>query len=206
MNFLAHLYLANDHPERKIGNFIADAIKGSQYDHLPFEVQKGIIHHRAIDTFTDSHEIVKQSKRRLNDRYRHFKSVIIDILYDHYLAKDWQNYASISLAEFSENSYTLLHEYFEILPDKTQYLLPYMKEQNWLYNYRTIEGISQILWGMNKRTKGISQMDLAKEDLVVHYDAFQADFDSFFKELKVFSDNFIENNTAEIILKNRLKP
>tara|TARA_B100000809_G_scaffold130660_1_gene128494 strand:+ start:27908 stop:28498 length:591 start_codon:yes stop_codon:yes gene_type:complete len=192
MNFLAHLYLANNNPEGEIGNFIADAIKGNKIDQFPLEIQKGIIHHRAIDTFTDSHEIVKKSKRRLHARYGHFKGVIIDILYDHYLAKNWLDYSEIPLDIFSQDTYQLLADNFEILPEKTQYLLPFMKEQNWLYNYRTIEGISKILWGMNKRTKGISKMDLAKEDLILYYKEFENDFTLFFKELSAYSDSFME--------------
>lgn len=194
MNFLAHLYLAKEDKERKIGNFIADAIKGSKYKHLPLGIQKGVVHHRAIDTFTDSHEIVKKSKRRLHKRYGHFKGVIIDILYDHFLAKNWLDYTDIPLAKFSENSYQLLADNFELLPERTQYLLPFMREQNWLYNYRTVEGISKILWGMNKRTKGISQMDLAKEDLVDNYVAFEEDFQLFFKDLMEFSENYLKEN------------
>ncbi len=193
MNFLAHLYLANEHPERQIGNFIADAIKAKNYQHLPLEIQNGIIHHRAIDTFTDTHHIVKRSKRRLHDRYGHYKGVVIDIIYDHYLAKNWDAYSNTSLKDFSQNSYRLLANNFDLLPERTQYLLPFMTEQDWLYNYRTIPGISKILWGMNKRTKGISQMDLAKEDLEAHYLEFEADFSDFFKELKLFSDQFIAN-------------
>lgn len=192
MNFLAHLYLAKN-PQGQIGNFIADAIKGKQYRHLPLKIQKGIIHHRAIDTYTDQHPIVKRSKQRLNPKYRHFKGVIIDIFYDHFLAKNWHQYSSISLEKFSQEHYQLLENNFDILPKKTQHLLPYMKEQNWLYNYRSMEGISQILWGMNKRTKGISQMDLAQEDLKNNYLEFEEDFTQFFKELMQYSEAFLEN-------------
>lgn len=192
MNFLAHLYLAKN-PQGQIGNFIADAIKGKQYRHLPLKIQKGIIHHRAIDTYTDQHPIVKRSKQRLNPKYRHFKGVIIDIFYDHFLAKNWCQYSSISLEKFSQEHYQLLENNFDILPKKTQHLLPYMKEQNWLYNYRSVEGISQILWGMNKRTKGISQMDLAQEDLKNSYLEFEEDFTQFFKELMQYSEAFLEN-------------
>lgn len=195
MNFLAHLYLSNNQPERMIGNFIADMIKGRKYEHLPIDVQKGIIHHRAIDTFTDSHPIVIQSKRRLHEKYGHFKGVIIDIIYDHYLAKNWSDYSQVSLNEFTQSCYTLLEDNFEILPEKTQYLLPFMKEQNWLYNYRTIEGISKILWGMNKRTNGISQMDLAKSDLIENYEEFGHDFNAFFKDLINFSEEHILANS-----------
>lgn len=192
MNFLAHLYLAKN-PQGQIGNFIADAIKGKQYRHLPLKIQKGIIHHRAIDTYTDQHPIVRRSKQRLNPKYRHFKGVIIDIFYDHFLAKNWHQYSSISLEKFSQEHYQLLENNFDILPKKTQHLLPYMKEQNWLYNYRSMEGISQILWGMNKRTKGISQMDLAQEDLKNNYLEFEEDFTQFFKELIQYSEAFLEN-------------
>lgn len=192
MNFLAHLYLAKNR-QGAIGNFIADAVKGKQYLHLPLGIQKGIIHHRAIDTYTDQHPIVRQSKQRLDPKYRHFKGIIIDILYDHFLAKNWNKYSAISLNRYSQNHYQLLDDNFEILPKQTQQFLPYMKEQNWLYNYRTIEGISKILWGMNKRTRGISQMDLAKEDLQKNYQEFEADFTVFFKELTVFSNLFLNN-------------
>lgn len=196
MNFLAHLYLANGHPEREIGNFIADAIKGKNYQELPKEIQNGIIHHRAIDTYTDTHEIVKKSKRRLHDRYGHYKGVIIDIIYDHFLAKNWEHYANNSLKEFSQHAYQLLHKNYDLLPERTQYLLPFMTKQDWLYNYKTIPGISEILWGMNQRTKGISQMDLAKEDLQTHYKEFEADFTAFFKELQEFSNQFLQRLEA----------
>ncbi len=192
MNFLAHLYLANDNPEGQIGNFIADAIKGKKYEHLPLEIQKGIVHHRAIDTFTDTHAIVKTSKRRLHDKYGHFKGVIIDIIYDHFLAKNWHQYSKTSLDTFTQDTYKLLAHNFDILPEKTQYLLPFMTEQNWLFNYSSIEGISKILWGMNKRTKGISQMDMAKVDLLENYTELENDFQLFFKELITYSNSYLE--------------
>jgi acyl carrier protein phosphodiesterase len=194
MNFLAHLYLSNNEPQRQIGNFIADAIKGKKYSHLPLEIQKGILHHRAIDTYTDTHPIVKLSKRRLHSRYGHYKGVIIDIIYDHFLAKNWLEYSETPLDVFSENCYKLLDDNFDILPERTQYLLPYMTQQNWLYHYSSIEGISKILWGMNKRTQGKSQMDLSKNDLVEHYAEFEDDFNRFFDELKTFSNEYLKKN------------
>ena len=194
MNFLAHLYLANNEPYRQIGNFIADAIKGKKYTHLPLEVQKGILHHRAIDTYTDTHLIVKKSKRRLHTRYGHYKGVIIDIIYDHFLAKNWLEYSETPLDVFADNCYKLLDNNFDILPERTQYLLPFMTQQNWLYHYSSIEGISKILWGMNKRTQGKSQMDLAKDDLLEHYAEFEEDFNSFFDELRTFSDDYLKKN------------
>lgn len=203
MNFLAHLYLAEG-PEGKIGNFIADAVKGKQHNQFPAKIQQGILHHRAIDCFTDTHPVVKISKRRLQHKYGHYKAVIIDILYDHFLAKNWSLYSNVPLEDFCQNTYKLLQTQQPILPKKTKHLLPYMTEQNWLYNYRTTEGISQILWGMNQRTKGLSQMHLASQDLLKNYREFEEDFTLFFEDLRGFSVTYLKNQKHTETLKNNL--
>jgi len=187
MNFLAHLYLSKDNKNILIGNFISDAIKGKQYKKYPKEIQVGILLHREIDTFTDTHPIVKKSMRRLNKRYRHYNGVIIDILYDHFLAKNWSNYSEIPLELYAENIYSFLNKNIATFPDELQHLLPNMIQYNWLVNYASLEGIERVLKGMNKRTKGISQMDLAIEDLKLHYTEFEQDFILYFEELVDFS-------------------
>jgi len=187
MNFLAHLYLSKDNKNILIGNFISDAIKGKQYKKYPKEIQVGILLHREIDTFTDTHPIVKKSMRRLNKRYRHYNGVIIDILYDHFLAKNWSNYSEIPLELYAENIYSFLNKNIATFPDELQHLLPNMIQYNWLVNYASLEGIERVLKGMNKRTKGISQMDLAIEDLKLHYTEFEQDFTLYFEELVNFS-------------------
>lgn len=188
MNFLAHIYLSNNIPNIIIGNFIADHIPGNHFTHFHPEIQKGILLHREIDTFTDTHSIVRKSKRRLHPRYRHYKGVIIDIFYDHYLAKNWANYSDVPLADFAQSFYDLLEDNFEILPDKTKHLLPYLIEYNWLYNYQYIEGIQKVLNGMNNRTKQKSQMNLAVEDLRNLHSEFEEDFTVFFEDLRNFSN------------------
>ncbi len=191
MNFLAHLYLSKDNTNILIGNFIADGIQGNKFEHYPTEIKQGILLHREIDTFTDAHPIVRQSKRRLHERYKHYKGVIIDIFYDHYLAKNWQQYSEIPLDVYVQSVYALLQDNFDILPERTQHLVPYMIEYNWLYNYQFTEGIKRVLNGMNRRTKGISQMDVAIEDLQNLDADFEKDFILFFKELRIFSDQKI---------------
>lgn len=188
MNFLAHLYLSDNNKELMIGNFIADHVKGNKFSHFSEDIQKGILLHREIDTFTDAHEIVKQSKRRLNKRYRHYSGVIIDIFYDHFLAKNWKNYSQIPLDIYVSSVYKLLQENFSILPNKTQEMLPFMIQYNWLYNYQFAKGIQEVLNGMNRRTEGKSQMNLATEDLLNHYPELENDFTAFFKELEDFSN------------------
>lgn len=192
MNFLAHLYLAETDNQVIIGNFIADTIKGNKFQHYSDDIKFGIKMHRAIDVFTDEHPIFRQSKRRLDDKYRLYKGVIIDLIYDHLLAKNWHKYSDIPLNQFSQNIYKLLNNNYNILPEKAQYLLPYMTKQNWLYKYRTIQGIGEIMHDMNIRTKGISKMNEAVIDLKENYPKFEEDFTAFFKELREFSSAFLQ--------------
>ena len=103
-----------------IGNFIADHIKGNQFTHLDPTIQKGIKLHREIDTFTDSHKITRMSKRRLHKRYGLFAGIIIDIFYDHYLAKNWSNYSAIPLKIYVNSFYDLVYSYQEVLPEKAE--------------------------------------------------------------------------------------
>jgi acyl carrier protein phosphodiesterase len=197
MNFLAHLYLSKENKNILIGNFIADAVKGKKHENYPKEIQAGILLHRQIDYFTDTHPIERRSKRRLHERYDHYDGVIIDILYDHFLAKNWLNYSEIPLEIYAKNVYSFFQKNIGILPPEMQKLLPYMIEYNWLVSYASITGIEKILIGMNKRTKGISKMDLAIEDLIMHYDDFESDFTAFFEELIEFTNE----KTKELLLK-----
>jgi acyl carrier protein phosphodiesterase len=187
LNFLAHLYLSQSNTEVMIGNFIADSIKGKKFQHYSRDIQHGIILHRAIDSFTDFHEIVRRSKRRLDKRYGLYTGIIVDIFYDHFLAKNWDAYSAIPLEIYIDSVYQLLMKHIDILPKKTQELLPYMIEYNWLYNYQFMEGMQRVLNGMNRRTQLKSQMHLATEDLQKHYDDFEQDFTEFFIELQKFS-------------------
>lgn len=184
MNFLAHIYLSGDNDFIKIGNFIADGIHGKNFSGIHPEIQKGIILHRHIDTFTDSHSIFKQSTKKLHTEYGHYSGVIIDIFYDHFLAKNWVNYSSISLADFTSDFYQLLEKNLHLTPDKTKRMFPYMVSQNWLYAYRSFEGISQILYQMDSRTGFKSKMQFAPKELQAFYPEFESEFTLFFKELQ----------------------
>jgi acyl carrier protein phosphodiesterase len=188
MNFLAHLYLSESNENLIIGNFIADAVKGKKHQNYPKEIQAGILLHREIDTYTDNHPIVKKSMHRLNERYRHYDGVIIDIIYDHYLAKNWQKYSNIPLELYAENMYTLLSKNSPNFPQRAQHILPYMIEYNWLVSYASLDGIERVLIGMNKRTKGISKMNLAIDDLKLHYNELEKDFTLFFEDLLQFTE------------------
>lgn len=192
MNFLAHIYLSNNEDQVTIGNFIADGIKGKRYKKFPVGIQKGILLHRQIDTFTDAHPTVRQSTKRLHENYGHYSGVIVDILYDHFLAKNWDNYSETPLETFIENFYTLMKANFETLPPRTQNMMPHMIAGNWLLSYAEIEGIQKVLDGMNRRTQNKSGMNTATVELREFYTEFEAEFTSFFKELRIFSKDILK--------------
>jgi len=187
MNFLAHIYLSFGDDEITIGNFIADSIRGKKYKHLPERIQKGVLLHREIDTFTDTHLIPKKSSKRLHKNYSHYSMVIVDIFYDHFLAKNWKHYSDVPLDVFVEDFYDLLEDNFSLVPDGVKRMMPYMIADNWLLNYAKMEGIGRVLNGMNRRTKNKSKMNFAIIDLEEHYDAFESEFTAFFEELIIFS-------------------
>lgn len=191
MNFLAHIYLSGGNPELTIGNFIADSVKGKAYLQYPNEVQKGITLHRKIDSYTDSHPIVKKSVSRLFPKYSHYSTVIVDILYDHFLAANWKKYSDTPLEEYISSFYALLHEYYEILPRRIQNFMPYMIKDNWLLSYASIQGIGTILYQMNQRTKNRSKMNFAVIELEEFYTDFGKEFQSFFEELELYTKNEI---------------
>lgn len=187
MNFLAHIYLSFDNPEVTLGNFFADHIRGNKYKHLPNNVQKGVLLHRAIDTYTDAHPVPRKSSKRLHKNYSHYSRVIVDIYYDHFLAKNWDDYSQTPLKQFAEDFYALLERNYDLLPLGTRRMLPYMVADNWLYNYSHLEGISRVLHGMNRRTQNKSKMNHAIVDLEEHYSDFENEFRAFFQELITFS-------------------
>lgn len=194
MNFLAHIYLSGNNDHIKIGNFMADGIRGKHYEHLPADIQKGIVLHRAIDTFTDAHPVFRQSTKRLHDRYHHYAGVIVDVFYDHFLAKNWAKYSEEKLEDFVENFYQSLRDNYEHLTEKTQGMMPYMIKYNWLLNYQYVDGIARILFQMDQRTKNNSKMQFSIEELKESYSDFENEFTVFFEDLKAFA----KEKSAEI--------
>ena len=193
MNYLAHILLSGTNPDVMIGNFMADSIKGSKYNSYPVEIQKGILLHRQIDTATDAHPAFRESTKRLHKNYGHYSGIIVDIFYDHFLAKNWSDYSDIPLADYIQTFYKLLRDNFELLPHNIQKMTPVMIEGNWLLIYAELEGIDRVLAGMNRRTKNRSGMDKVGQELKEFYTLFEADFRVVMKDLQILSDDFLES-------------
>ena len=195
MNYLAHIYLSGENELVTIGNFMADGIKGRSYQNYSTDIQIGILLHRNIDTFTDAHQIVRQSTKRLHKKYSHYSGVIVDIFYDHFLAKNWDTYHEASLKLYSEDFYTSLENNYELLPQRIKHMMPYMMTDNWLLSYASIEGITKVLDGMNRRTKYKSSMNEAVHELEVFYNEFEDEFSKFFDELILFSKQKLKEHS-----------
>jgi len=198
MNYLAHIYLSGDNDLVTIGNFIADGIKGKDYKKYPKDIQIGVLLHRNIDTYTDAHQTVRKSTKRLHEKYGHYSGVIVDILYDHFLAKNWSKYSNIPLEDYVNTFYDSLEEHYEVLPLRIQKMMPFMMTDNWLLSYASIEGISRVLDGMNRRTKNRSGMNEAINELEEFYNEFENEFTMFFDELILFSKQKLEEHTFNI--------
>ncbi|MDB0040672.1 acyl carrier protein phosphodiesterase [Algibacter sp.] len=183
MNYLAHIYLSGDNDLVTIGNFIADGIKGKRYKKFSKDIQIGILLHRHIDTYTDAHKTVRLSTKRLHEKYSHYSGVIVDILYDHFLAKNWASYSDTPLDKYIEKFYASLEINYDLLPLRIQKMMPYMLADNWLLSYASIDGISRVLDGVNRRTKNRSSMNEAVVELEEFYSEFENEFSAFFDEL-----------------------
>lgn len=184
MNYLAHLYLSGNREGLIIGNFIADAVKGSLFKNYSKEIQEGILLHRKIDSYTDKHITVRQSKLRLMPEYHKYSAVIVDVFYDHFLAAGWEKYSDVSLRLFCDSMYKLLTEKSHLFPQKSKRFFQYMKSNDILFHYKSIEGIEMALRGLSYRARFDSKMHLAHRDLIKDYDLYKMEFEKFFEDLK----------------------
>ena len=166
MNYLAHARLSFDHPGILVGNMISDFVKGKQQFTYPSIVQKGISLHRMIDTFTDAHPVTKELKSYFRPQYRLYSGAFADIVYDHFLANDPNEFASTyDLEQFAGNTYGVLETTFMLLPFPFQQLFPYMKTQDWLFHYRFTEGIRKSFVGLTRRAAYIAESAIAFEKI-----------------------------------------
>lgn len=171
---------------------MADSIKGKKYQKYPHLIQQGIILHRAIDYYTDTHPVFMESMQRLFPKYGHYSGIIVDIIYDHFLAANWNQYSKVPLEKYTKDFYRLLEQNREILPKKVQYFMPFMIRDNWLLSYSNLEGIEKVLAGLNRRTGSKSDMHKAISEIKQYYDLFENEFRSFFEDVISFSKKKLE--------------
>lgn len=198
MNWLAHLLLAESDPELRLGNLLGDLIKGEERETLNANLRRGLKCHQAIDIFTDSHHIVRCSKQRLNGEYRRFAGILIDVFYDHILAKNWHDYCQIPLTEFTSTVYKSWDNYLIDLPLYPQQVILRMIAEDWLGSYIYLQGVEQTLrrisWKLNRRNQK-RQFDLTPAIALLqdNYSQLQQDFQLFFPQLQSHIDSWCLN-------------
>ncbi len=188
MNYLAHAYLSFNQPDILVGNMISDYIKGKKQFDYPIQVQKGIKLHRAIDNFTDTHAVTHELKSFFRPQYRLYSGAFADVVYDHFLATDTGEFTTeAELKLFAASTYQILETLVDQLPPPFQKMFPYMKEYDWLYNYRYKWGIEKSFGGLVRRAAYLTESKIAFEVFNENYTAMQTCYAAFFPALKEFA-------------------
>ena len=184
MNHLAHTYLSSANAQEQAGNFVADWIKGSDLRKYPLDIRRGIILHRFIDSYTDKHPSVRDSKSRLKPKYGKYAGVAVDVIYDHFLAANWAGYSKESLPAYICRLNQNLQDNLHLFPEGAQkYFVRFMKLR-WLESYTTLEGVERVLFGMGK-FRSLPEQSRAAIDIVRNnYGLYAKEFEVFFAALK----------------------
>jgi len=189
MNYLAHTYLSGSNDYIKIGSFLGDWVRGSDYLKYSEDIQTGIMLHRNIDTFTDQHPIVRLSASRFQSRFSKYSGVVIDILYDHYLASNWKDFCDIPLRDYVNRMHNVMLNNFELFPERLKNYLPGFMNERWIERYATLEGIRDVLDTMSKRTSLPKETEFAISVMEAFYRDFRHEFFDFFSQIIEFVES-----------------
>lgn len=186
MNYLAHLYLADEHPDAVFGALAGDFIKGPVPNDLPRRMRHAVIQHRRIDSYTDNHPLVLQSKQRISPRFRRYAGILIDMFYDHFLAANWARYDPRPLEAYVANIYRVVASHDAPRPGRMARAMDFMIEYNTLVGYRDTQRIAMALRGIETRLRRPSELGEAITELHDNYAQLEEEFALFFSALIEF--------------------
>lgn len=194
MNYLAHAFLSFNDEKLLVGNLLGDFVKGRKsFESYSDDIQKGILLHRHIDYYSDNHLILKQSIQRLKPTQNRYAPVVVDILYDYFLANNWALFSDESIEVFANRTYRQLENNFDLMPQKVQNIFSRMIEGDWLINYQDESGIDYTFQRIITRVTNENNMLNAIDDLRTHKADLNEDFKLFFPDLiKSTKDKIIE--------------
>ena len=190
MNYLAHAFLADTPDRYLVGNLIADFVKGKVSHHTDRQIAAGIRFHRKVDVFADNHDMTIASRKLFSPQRRRTAGIVLDICYDHFLAKNWNRYADMELAVFVTRVYDVLQRHLDLLPQRFCEVFPRMRKQNWLGSYGSLTSVELTLTRMSRRLSGNHRLEEAMPDIRTHYGALEANFSAFFPDLIEFARNY----------------
>jgi acyl carrier protein phosphodiesterase len=191
MNYLAHAYLGDRSDAFLIGSFMGDFVKGTPGNRFSPQVVQGIVFHRKVDSYADNHGLTLASRNLFSGRRRRYAGVILDICYDHFLAKHWQTYSNETLSVFIARVYALLQRHHDILPERLKSVIPRMRAQDWLSCYRTLAGVAITLERMSNRLRHKDSFKGAAEEINRHYAELEKNFFDFFPDLVQYARNYV---------------
>lgn len=183
MNFLAHMFLTQGDKELTVGNYVADFIRNRDLVLFSDRVVQGIMLHRHIDHYTDTHPEVLKSTRTLRSRHKKYAPVVIDVFYDYILSKNWDRFSELDMRSFADKIYMHLNEYSEEFPIHLQDITTRMIADDFLLQYGTQAGIEKTFRRIGRRAKFQSNFNTAFEDLVLGYEELNDGFLKFFPDL-----------------------
>ena len=176
---------------------VSDFIKGRSKFHYPEGIQKGIALHRAIDAFTDVHAATRRAMQLFRPGYRLYSGAIMDVLYDHFLARDENIFPGQSLMEFSTGVYRSLEQQAHLLPPPFRHMFFYMKTENWLLHYKEHAGIQKSLHGLVRRAVYLNESETAFRLFGEHYDFLELCYLEFMTDVKEYAKQEFERLTSK---------
>lgn len=183
MNWLAHLLLSEPTPEFRLGNLLPDFVSPAEIAALPEDFRRGAACHRRIDAFTDAHPVVRRSRDRVDPRFRRYSGVLVDVFYDHVLAREWPEFSAVPLEAFLAEIGAAVATCGPALPEGIRRPLARVHEKDWLGGYREIAGIERALARLSRRLRRPVELAEAVDGLASNYEAYRGDFREFFPEL-----------------------
>jgi len=185
MNFLAHAVLAGDEPALIVGGVVGDWIKGLLPAGLPPDLARGVALHRAIDRHADEHPAFQRSRSRVSATRRRYGGVLVDIFYDHLLARDWPQ--PVPLAATCAGIYAQLAAREAALPEAAQHAMRLMAAENWLGNYVQLAGIADVLQRMSRRARQPNPLAGGEVELLADPAGFATDYAEWYADAQIFT-------------------
>lgn len=204
MNWLAHLHLSGDSPEARIGNLLPDILNATELLEVPASFLHGIRLHKSIDAFTDSHAIFRRSAARIEAPMRRYRGILVDLFYDHFLAREWPAYSPIPLFEFVRCFHESLDHFRSELPPSAFTRLIQIRDAGYLLSYHETQGIGIALERLGHRLRKPVDLRHGVDALLSHYQEFEADFRSFYPQLVRHATDWVGQNTIECAKPSRI--
>ncbi len=184
MNFLAHAVLAGDDPALIVGGVVGDWIKGPLPGPLPADLARGVALHRAIDSHAETHPAFRQSRARVSPARRRYAGVLVDIYYDHLLARDWP--LQPPLANTCRDIYGHIAGRLADLPDNARLAMALMADEDWLASYAGLAGIADVLARMGRHARQPNPLAGGEADFLADAAGFAGDFAAWFADAQRF--------------------